>query len=358
MQLGRTHLGSVGIELPHEVVTSDELDERLAPAWRALGLGPGAIESLTGIAERRWWEPDRSLVDAGCAAVQAALDLAELEPGRLGALVWASVARAHFEPATACHVARRLGQLGLGLPAHCALYDISNACLGAITAILQLAARIELGQLEAGVVVTCERARPIVELAIARLLAEPTPATFKQCFATLTGGAAAAAVVVCDARLSDGRRRLVGACERTAPAHADLCVWGVEPSLAQGASEPERLAARREFMRTDAAAVFEHGLALGRATWAEFLPALGWDRVDRTICHQVGAKHRQALLGALGLTEAQDFASFPWLGNTGSAALPVTLALAQQRGVLEPGQRVGLLGIGSGLACAMIGVEW
>ena len=47
-----------------------------------------------------------------------------------------------------------------------------------------------------------------------------------------------------------------------------------------------------------------------------------------------------------------------WGWNTGTAALPVAAALAQERGFLEPGHRVGLLGIGSGLNCIMLGVDW
>ena len=36
----------------------------------------------------------------------------------------------------------------------------------------------------------------------------------------------------------------------------------------------------------------------------------------------------------------------------------VTAAIADERGVLKPGQRVAFLGIGSGLNCMMMGVEW
>jgi len=36
----------------------------------------------------------------------------------------------------------------------------------------------------------------------------------------------------------------------------------------------------------------------------------------------------------------------------------VTAAIAEERGVLRAGQRVGFLGIGSGLTCLMMGLEW
>ena len=38
--------------------------------------------------------------------------------------------------------------------------------------------------------------------------------------------------------------------------------------------------------------------------------------------------------------------------------VPLTLAMAHEQGFLQAGDRVGLLGIGSGLNCLMLGVQW
>ena len=46
------------------------------------------------------------------------------------------------------------------------------------------------------------------------------------------------------------------------------------------------------------------------------------------------------------------------LGNVGSVSLPASFSLAEEAGFIEHGQRVGLLGIGSGLNCRMLGVAW
>ena len=87
---------------------------------------------------------------------------------------------------------------------------------------------------------------------------------------------------------------------------------------------------------------------------------LGWlpKTVDRTICHQVGKTHREAILAAIGIPKANDFVTYDVLGNTGTVALPITLAMAAEQGFVEPGHRVAMLGIGSGLNCLMLGVEW
>ena len=76
------------------------------------------------------------------------------------------------------------------------------------------------------------------------------------------------------------------------------------------------------------------------------------------ICHQVGSGHRDAVLKALGIPLEKDYSTYPFLGNMGTVSLPLTAALAEEREFLNPGDRVGWLGIGSGLNCLMLGIEW
>jgi 3-oxoacyl-[acyl-carrier-protein] synthase-3 len=113
-------------------------------------------------------------------------------------------------------------------------------------------------------------------------------------------------------------------------------------------------------MQTDSERLLDAGVALARETWAEFSSATGWDqgRVDRAICHQVGSAHRRRLFEALGLDLAKDYSTFETLGNMGSASLPATLSAAVDAGAVREGDRVALLGIGSGLNCMMLALEW
>ena len=39
-------------------------------------------------------------------------------------------------------------------------------------------------------------------------------------------------------------------------------------------------------------------------------------------------------------------------------ALPITLAMGLERGMVQPGDHVGLLGIGSGINCLMMAAQW
>ena len=63
------------------------------------------------------------------------------------------------------------------------------------------------------------------------------------------------------------------------------------------------------------------------------------------------------MLEKLGLDPAIDFVTYPWLGNTGAAALPATLAIGIEQGHYQSGDRVLMMGIGSGINVMMMGME-
>jgi 3-oxoacyl-[acyl-carrier-protein] synthase-3 len=113
-------------------------------------------------------------------------------------------------------------------------------------------------------------------------------------------------------------------------------------------------------MQTDSEQLLVAGVQLAQETWAEFAQTTGWGagEVQRFICHQVGATHRRKLYEMLGLDLARDFSTFETLGNMGSVSLPATLALAAEAGAVKTGDRVALLGIGSGINCMMLALEW
>ena len=66
----------------------------------------------------------------------------------------------------------------------------------------------------------------------------------------------------------------------------------------------------------------------------------------------------QSFLPELGIAREKEYSTYEFLGNMGTVSLPLTAALAEERDFLRPGDRVGFLGIGSGLNCLMLGVEW
>ncbi len=346
MLYSRVYIDAFGYELPPNVVTSEDLEQRLEPLYKALHFQKGQLEAITGIRERRFWDPGFQMCEGAIKAGQKALDASGISAADVGLLIYGGVCRDNLEPATACAVSN-----GLGLGPETQIYDVSNACLGILNGMVQVANAIELGQIRAGLVVSCESARQIMDTTIERLLKTADMEIFKKTIATLTGGSGAIAVVLTDGSLSASGHRILGGLARNAASFHKLCVWGPDTGIP---------ASGLHIMETDSVGVLKNGVALGIETFAAFREELSWrdDQPDKIICHQVGATHQQTILNAIGMPPSRDFTTFQYLGNIGTVSLPITAAIADEREFLLPGDLVGFLGIGSGLNCLMLGMRW
>jgi len=341
MQYRRVCLESLGYTLPEEIVTTDALEHRLAPVYQRLRLPHGRLELMTGIRQRRFFPPATAPSSVSIVSGEKAIRVSGIDRRHIGALVHGSVCRDFLEPATACSVHH-----GLGLSSACMIYDVSNACLGLLTGLLQVANMIELGQIRAGLVVGTECGRQLVENTIERLNQDHrlTRQDVKYLVASLTIGSGSVALLLCDEKLSRSQNHVTAASVLAQTEHHQLC----------------RSEGLQSFMQTDSEQLMHEGIAAGAETFARFLDETGWQRdaVDKTVCHQVGVAHRKLLFEALDLEPRLDYPTLETLGNTGAAALPLTMALALEADHIRATDRVAMLGIGSGINCQMVGVQW
>ena len=113
-------------------------------------------------------------------------------------------------------------------------------------------------------------------------------------------------------------------------------------------------------MQTDSEELLHRGVDVAATTWAGLCEELGWDHATPQLActHQVGVAHRKLLVERLGLEVPQIPSSFEYLGNCGSASLPATASIAVQQTPPAKGDNVAFLGIGSGINCLMLGIEW
>lgn len=339
---------AVTCTLPPHVVSSEQIEEQLAPVYDRLRLPAGRLELMTGIQERRFFDPETRPSQISGPTAARAIEASGIDRRHFGALIHGSVCRDQMEPATACGVHH-----AAGLPPEALVLDVSNACLGLLNGMVMLADMIELGHIRAGVVVGTEIGRPLVEGTIASLLNDPTLTRkdIKPAFASLTIGSGSAAIVLCDRKLSRRGNRLVGGSFLAETTHHKLCAGGVEAGR-HGDDRPR--------METDSEALLHAGIDVAQRNWPKFLEAVNWssDEVTKTLTHQVGKAHRRLLLESLDLDPAIDFPTVERFGNTGAVALPMAMAMGIEQNHLQPGDRVALLGIGSGLNSVMLGVDW
>ncbi len=339
---------SFGYVLPENVVTSVDIERELAEVYERFGVHEGRLELMTGIRERRFWDEGTLPSDASTRAGRRALDASSVSPDEIECLIHTSVSRDFLEPATASVV-----HDNLSLSPRAVIYDISNACLGFLNGIISLANMIELGQVKKGLIVAGESSRNLVRTTIDELLraTKLTRQEFKAAFASLTIGSGAVALVMTHDSVTQTGHCLLGGTVRTATEHNNLC---------RGSGDIGFDAKASMSMQTQAETLLVSGCQLAGETWRAFKEAMGWSNedVDRTYCHQVGVTHRDELYKALELDSSRDFSTFEFLGNVGSASLPVTMAMGIEKMPPRSGEDIAMLGIGSGLNSVILGVRW
>ena len=109
-------------------------------------------------------------------------------------------------------------------------------------------------------------------------------------------------------------------------------------------------------MFTDLKGLLDAGLKLSEDLWAEASEEFDWSAMTRYVVHQVSQVHTGAICERLGIDPDRVPRTFPERGNIGPASVPITLA--GQIDDLADGDRVLLMGIGSGLNASCLEIAW
>ena len=325
---------SVATTIAPRITTSEEIDRRLAPALKRLRLPQGLLQRVAGVHERRNWDVGQRFDDEAISAGKRALAASGVDVSQVGLLINTSVTRKHLEPSVAVRIHH-----GLGLPSSAINFDIANACLGFVNGMTLAAGLIDSGQIKYAVVIDGEDADEIQHNTIERLVnSDLARSDFMSEFASLTLGSGAAAAVLGPADAHPEGHRMLGGVTRAATEFNDLCVGSVDG------------------MFTNAKALLKGGLDLVVSAWKEAQRDWDWTDMDRYIIHQVSDVHTDSIVKATGLDRSRVPLTYPKFGNVGPASIPITLAEESSR--LERGDRVLLMGVGSGLNTAMLELAW
>jgi len=319
-------------------VTSIDIEKQLKATFERLGIRDNLLEEVSGIGARRFWEEGTLPSDAATLAAEKVLDDAGIDRGKIGVIINTSVCRDYLEPSTACIV-----HGNLGLADNCLNFDVGNACLAFLNGMDIASRMIERTEIDYALIVDGESSRPITEATIERLLDPDVDAEqFRAEFASLTLGSGAAAMILARKELAPQGHPYLGSVSRSATEFNKLC---------QG---------QMDRMVTDTRILLSEGLKLASKTFLAAKIAFGWvaSELDQFIIHQVSKVHTDSLVKLLGLDPEKVHAIYPEMGNIGPASVPIVLAKAAELGRIKRGDRVALLGIGSGLNCSMAEIIW
>jgi len=343
MKFKNAVISSFAYYLPEQIMTSEEIEQRLVPLYERLKLPAGRIELMTGIKERRFWPPGTMPSDLSTEAARNLFEKKVVKPEQIDLLIHASVCRDFLEPSTSSIVHHNLG-----LRTEIMFFDLSNACLGVMSSFVVAANMIDNGLIKHALIVSGENGGPLLLQTIDHLLKDEsiTRKSIKKYIANLTIGSAAVAYTVSHKEFVHEGHLLLGGASLADSSANVLC---------RGGGDTQAL-----MMETDSEALMKSGVALAEKTWEETKRELGWTNQDMDcfVGHQVGVAHETLLKQTLKLEDCPSFTTYQYLGNTGASALPITLNIFDEQTNIPRGSKVGLLGIGSGLNSIMLGVKW
>lgn len=330
-------LGMGYVDAPHRI-SSASIEDQLKENIQRFGMRPNLIESLTGIVARRFWDPGVQPSEVATQAAIRALEDAGIRRQDVGVLINTSVSKDYIEPSVAALV-----HGNLGLAPECLNFDVGNACLAFLNAMEIAGYMLENRQVDYALIVCGESSRDIVEHTLPRLQAPDVEETyFRERFATLTLGSGAVAMVLTHRERAPEGHRFLGGVSLAATQHSRLCVG------------------HNHDMVTQASALLVAGLELAAQTYEKVKAERDWHKKDfrHYIMHQVGEVHLRKFAEIIGIPHEKVPRIFPEFGNVGPASIPLTLAKVAERGEIQAGDRLALMGIGSGLNCAMMEVIW
>ena len=344
MKYSNVYVGGMGYEIPRNVLKTEVMEKQLAPVYGQLNIGPGKLQMMTGLKQRRFWNDNLRPSEAATKAAVRALEQSPISIDQIGALVNCSVCRDYLEPSTATIIAKNLN-----LRPETILFDVSNACLGFATGLSVISNMIELGQIEAGMVVSAEAASEVVETQL-----KPGGKSFRgltlASIPSLTLGSGSVAYILCRKDIAPRGLQFEGGVTLNDSQQSNLCLWGPDTGFPSQTNHT---------MVTDGKTLLDKGTNLAARTWEKFSKLTGHTKssMDVIFSHQAGILHRNVVFEALELDVNKDFTTFEYLGNTGSVAMPITMAIGIEKGAFEPGRKLYSWGL-RGLVCTMYSVLW
>jgi 3-oxoacyl-[acyl-carrier-protein] synthase-3 len=303
-----TRILGLGHYRPANVITNDDL------VARGVDTNDEWIKSRVGIAERRWADPDETVVDMAEAAASKAIAAAGISTTEIDLVVVATCTMPTPVPAAAPNLAARLGIDAPGA------FDVNSGCSGFVYALNVASSAVLTGQARNVLVVASERFSGWLDM------------TDRSTCIILGDGAGAAVV---------GPSEQVG---------MGPVVWGSDGAQTDAVTIDERT---RTF-RQEGQAVYRWATGTMAPIALEACRRAGVEPTELAafVPHQANLRIIDAIAKRLGAPDAIVSRDIVTSGNTSAATIPLALSRMVERGEIASGAPVLLLGFGSGLAYA------
>ena len=324
----KARIVSTGYYLPEKVLTNKDLEKIVdtTEEW---------ITQRTGIYERRIAAENEASSDMGIEAARMALERGGIAPGDVDAVICATITPDHFFPSTASIV-----QKELGLTAAFA-FDLSAACSGFLYSLESARSLILSGSAETVLVVAAEKMSSITDWtdrSTCVLFGDGAGAAVLK--KDNSGSGILSTYMKCDGSMGDLLKIPAGGSR--APATIQTVQQRLHFLQMEG-NEVFKVAVRR-MLESAGAVIGEAGLSP--------------DDIKLIIPHQANLRIIDAISKRLKLRNGQVFINLDKTGNTSAASIAISLAEADEQGLINQGDHVVLVSFGAGFTWAGVAIRW
>lgn len=303
-----TRILGLGHYRPANIVTNADL------IARGVDTDDEWIKTRVGIAERRWADPDETVVDMAEAAASKAIAASGITTAELDLVLVATCTMASPVPAAAPNLAARLGLEAPGA------FDVNSGCSGFMYALNAASAAVQTGQARSALVVASERFSGFLDMT-------------DRSTCIILGDGAGAAVIGPSAQVGVGP-----------------VVWGSDGAQSEAVVIDEHT---RTF-RQEGQAVYRWATSAMAPIALEACRRAGVEpgELAAFVSHQANLRIIDSIAKRLGVRDSVVARDIVTSGNTSAASIPLALSRMVERGEVDSGEPVLLLGFGSGLAYA------
>ena len=318
-----------GRALGSELITNGYLASKLniTDAW---------IQERVGICERRRATKDEFPSTLGTRAARMALEAARLSAGDVDAIICSTITPDYSQmPSTACLIQAELGTGSV--PA----FDLSGACSGFVYSLEVAQKLIMAGPYRHVLIVSTDlmtRFTDYGDLKTSILFGDGAGAVVLS--ATSQGQGILATDLGSNGRMGDCLVTPAGGARL--PASCDTVRAGLHVMKMRG---PELFRAALTMMCQSASVVLEK-------------LKLSVSDVDLVVAHQANQRIIDAFGNRLGIPSEKVFSNIKFIGNTGSASIPIALNECEALGRLKPGDLVLTTAFGGGITWGSALVRW
>jgi 3-oxoacyl-[acyl-carrier-protein] synthase-3 len=321
--LAPVSITGIGKCVPEKVVTNDELAALVETSdeW---------ISKRTGIRSRHI-AVEETATSLAVSAARDALAMSGEKPEDVGVIVGCTITGDDLTPSLAGQV-----QKALGIPL-CAAMDVSAGCTGFVYALVTAASLMDTLQKDVALVVASEIMTKYCD--------------WSDRATCVLFGDGAGAVVLKRSEIA----RLLHPILSATPDMDDVIVVKKEARSTPFSGEVE---SSRESIRMKGADVFTYAAAVMETTLRELLERCSDQPYNKVVPHQANEKIIDFAVRTMKMPREKFFVNIANYANTSSASIPIALCDAWESGWLNAGDRVAIVGFGSGLTSGGAVIDW